>query len=748
MIKKIILFHLFGAASSTCLNDPTFEVTSHVDRGSPLKNCRQIRIKQSRRENLCPMRSVNEACPHTCGKCCEDDDSYFFKLQTSDKMVDCEWISMNSKKKEKRILRYCTKNNSKGKLYAWGNRTVRDGCPKSCDFCFNDDKAITVAPTSDPSQFPTSYPTLSSFPSDQPTRPPSPMPSPFPTLKPSNMPSTLPSQIPSTKPSYTPSSFPSDQPSLLPSNTPSYQPSLAPSIIPSYQPSHVPSDRPSEIPSRKPSDSPSLAPSDDPSSYPSSAPSDSPSMMPSSDPSDTPTTNPTQSIKPSSTPTAIPTDYIDSPSGVPSSAPTLCDDDPSFKFTLDNDSTKERQCSWLLQHKNLSIDKKRTDNYCVRQEINRSCCTSCYLPEKVQSSFLKLSLSGTCECTNEFTEALNEAVDVSSFEIETFLALDCAPKCAENRQDVVAVIRQDCDGDCQRTQNDYESLFKTDEELLIIVRDAANEVISILFPTGVDIGYEEILENLTAQPSSTKTTSPSKSPTPKPTRPPTRKPTKAPSSKPTALPIQFYPSSSPTITTSPFPEKDITQSSHKPSDKPSQSPSKKNSTSPSHQPSDDPSQSPTDKPSVMESNQPSIPPSDEPTLTPSIHPSRSPSAEPSSAPTVCQEPLLVNTVCGSVGGCGSKSIEAVAGTFKHAVRCCSDTALGETWIQNYSNVNCSSVWSQSEISGLCHNAETYCGAESICEEAGARLCTTDELLNDCTNGAGCNHDNRMCWASL
>ena len=40
------------------------------------KTCKQIRNNQGLRETLCFVNAVNNACPQTCGSCCEDDNTY------------------------------------------------------------------------------------------------------------------------------------------------------------------------------------------------------------------------------------------------------------------------------------------------------------------------------------------------------------------------------------------------------------------------------------------------------------------------------------------------------------------------------------------------------------------------------------------------------------------------------------------------------------------------------------------------
>ncbi|MEE2961599.1 MAG: DUF1566 domain-containing protein, partial [Myxococcota bacterium] len=47
----------------------------------------------------------------------------------------------------------------------------------------------------------------------------------------------------------------------------------------------------------------------------------------------------------------------------------------------------------------------------------------------------------------------------------------------------------------------------------------------------------------------------------------------------------------------------------------------------------------------------------------------------------------------------------------------------------------------------CERPKTYAEAVEICENAGYRLCTLDEMLNEVTRGTGCNFDNSYNWVS-
>jgi subtilisin family serine protease len=95
--------------------------------------------------------------------------------------------------------------------------------------------------------------------------------------------------------------------------------------------------------------------------------------------------------------------------------------------------------------------------------------------------------------------------------------------------------------------------------------------------------------------------------------------------------------------------------------------------------------------------------------------------------------------CSNSAKCGTTSILADDNA-RHEVSCCSDTEK-PYWTKR---IGCN-VWSESQLgqsassSGVCYHDETYDSAVRICAQHGARLCTEDEVLADCTRGTGCNH---------
>lgn len=60
------------------------------------------------------------------------------------------------------------------------------------------------------------------------------------------------------------------------------------------------------------------------------------------------------------------------------------------------------------------------------------------------------------------------------------------------------------------------------------------------------------------------------------------------------------------------------------------------------------------------------------------------------------------------------------------------------------------MWAESdatEMGGVCHRRKNLQEATTICEEAGARLCTAAELQADCTASSGCSFDGQLVWSS-
>ena len=71
-------------------------------------------------------------------------------------------------------------------------------------------------------------------------------------------------------------------------------------------------------------------------------------------------------------------------------------------------------------------------------------------------------------------------------------------------------------------------------------------------------------------------------------------------------------------------------------------------------------------------------------------------------------------------------VTGAAASALHEVRCCSDINK-PGWIKNE---NCN-VWAESDVPS-CNDSKTLIEAENICTDAGGRLCTEAEILDDCT----------------
>ena len=178
----------------------------------------------------------------------------------------------------------------------------------------------------------------------------------------------------------------------------------------------------------------------------------------------------------------------------------------------------------------------------------------------------------------------------------------------------------------------------------------------------------------------------------------------------------------------------LSLSSHhsQPTSSPSLSPSRSPSTSPSEHPTTaEPSISPSDSPST---SHPTLSPSENPsTADPTASPSENPSLNPTEEATLAISQYY--TACGSsVNVCQGQSVKADIEEL-HEVRCCVDdlndiTGGDDDWNKRS---GCD-VWGESHINGVCHAEKTFAEAEKICSGVGARLCTKDELFNDCPRG--------------
>jgi hypothetical protein len=101
------------------------------------------------------------------------------------------------------------------------------------------------------------------------------------------------------------------------------------------------------------------------------------------------------------------------------------------------------------------------------------------------------------------------------------------------------------------------------------------------------------------------------------------------------------------------------------------------------------------------------------------------------------------TVKGSGSDGGLLHEQAELDPTLHEVRCCADTEISNSFTKKYPD-SCPDVWGRSECSFA---ATTYTAAKQHCENDGARLCTREEIRNDCTRATGCSFDGKMIWTS-
>lgn len=105
-------------------------------------------------------------------------------------------------------------------------------------------------------------------------------------------------------------------------------------------------------------------------------------------------------------------------------------------------------------------------------------------------------------------------------------------------------------------------------------------------------------------------------------------------------------------------------------------------------------------------------------------------------------------VCGRSGRCSSdepNGLHPASATSLHEVRCCSDTPISG-WHQPPGCPYATSYLGGPRGPG-CYDDQTHSAAAAICAENGARLCTRQELLDDCTRFTGCGHDTALIWSS-
>ncbi|EJK44869.1 hypothetical protein THAOC_36558 [Thalassiosira oceanica] len=162
----------------------------------------------------------------------------------------------------------------------------------------------------------------------------------------------------------------------------------------------------------------------------------------------------------------------------------------------------------------------------------------------------------------------------------------------------------------------------------------------------------------------------------------------------------------------------------------------------------------TGSPSAIPSKAPS-PNSATPTMP---SPTESPSATPTMAPSGGENTSLRTQACGVPNRCNSVGGDkvTVSKTASGAVRCCRDPSHGGDWA--YKCISIPDVWGESNMqvipeginasSGGCVAETDFAGAIETCQANDARLCTPEEMLDQCTKGTGCQFNNVHLWVAI
>jgi len=115
----------------TCVDDHNFyHITADM-------KCTKIGKRNRRRQIMCRNTEVQDACPRTCGLCCDDNPKFYFLNGKRNR--NCRWLN---KGPSNRPEIFCNKEDNDG-------RNIKENCAKTCDYC-ND--PVDLSPTASPSK--------------------------------------------------------------------------------------------------------------------------------------------------------------------------------------------------------------------------------------------------------------------------------------------------------------------------------------------------------------------------------------------------------------------------------------------------------------------------------------------------------------------------------------------------------------------------------------------------------------------
>ncbi len=89
--------------------------------------------------------------------------------------------------------------------------------------------------------------------------------------------------------------------------------------------------------------------------------------------------------------------------------------------------------------------------------------------------------------------------------------------------------------------------------------------------------------------------------------------------------------------------------------------------------------------------------------------------------------------------------EVVPVDSNYGIRCCADTPI-QGFVQ--AGLDCPNLWVTSrDENDVCVRRTTYFKGLAVCEGYGARLCTVQENLKDCSRPAKCSLNDNKVWTS-
>jgi len=105
---------------------------------------------------------------------------------------------------------------------------------------------------------------------------------------------------------------------------------------------------------------------------------------------------------------------------------------------------------------------------------------------------------------------------------------------------------------------------------------------------------------------------------------------------------------------------------------------------------------------------------------------------------------------GGIAECAEGDFKKVHKDTKHEVRCCLESSVA---VAGWSSKCISTFWNKNLIKGrsklandVCYHDSTFEEASELCKAVGGRLCSKEEIQNQCTKGTGCGHDGDHTWA--